>query len=55
MGLFYLLQKGEELTHTYSSNKRKKLEAEGWKYVAMITGWNVGISYQRSQNERYRI
>ena len=45
MSKMWILQKKNEITHTYSQNKRAVLKAHGWVEIASVSGWNMSIVY----------
>ena len=49
MGNIYLLQGGQrnkEIKHTRTPSVKDKMVNEGWKHIATVNGWNIGIHYK---------
>ena len=47
MSQLYILKKGKDVKHTYSINIRKKLLADGYKFLCSVSGWNMSVGYKK--------
>ena len=46
MGKLYIVRKNGKYQHTVSYMRLQKLKKLGWKLIAEVYGWNVGISFE---------